>query len=121
MAPFGAGAWAPVSSSRSTPTRGLLFDGELKRELASRKPYAAWVEASVRFGEQGEPLPPPEADLAARHALHGYTREELSLMLRPIAQTGQDPVYSMGDDAPIAPLAGRAARWPRTSGSGSPR
>ena len=29
-------------------------------------------------------------------------------MLRPIAQTGQDPVYSMGDDAPIAPLAGRA-------------
>ncbi len=43
-----------------------------------------------------------------RHALHGYTREELSLMLRPIAQSGQDPVYSMGDDAPIAPLAGRA-------------
>ena len=28
-------------------------------------------------------------------------------MLRPIAQSGQDPVYSMGDDAPIAPLAGR--------------
>ena len=44
-----------------------------------------------------------------RHALHGYTRE-LSLMLRPIAQTGADPVYSMGDDAPIAPLAGRARR-----------
>ena len=29
-------------------------------------------------------------------------------MLRPIAQSGQEPVYSMGDDAPIAPLAGRA-------------
>ena len=29
-------------------------------------------------------------------------------MLRPIAQTGRDPVYSMGDDAPIAPLAGRS-------------
>ena len=89
------------------PRRGLLFDGELKRELASRKPYAAWVDESVRFAEQGEPLPAPEADLGARHVLHGYTREELSLMLRPIAQTGQDPVYSMGDDAPIAPLAGR--------------
>ncbi len=89
------------------PHRGLLFDGELKRELASRKPYAAWVEESVRFADQGEPLPAPEGDLGARHVLHGYTREELSLMLRPIAQTGQDPVYSMGDDAPIAPLAGR--------------
>ena len=89
------------------PHRGLLFDGELKRELASRKPYAAWVEESVRFADQGEPLPAPEGDLGTRHVLHGYTREELSLMLRPIAQTGQDPVYSMGDDAPIAPLAGR--------------
>ena len=29
-------------------------------------------------------------------------------MLRPIAQTGNDPVYSMGDDAALAPLAGRA-------------
>ena len=39
------------------PRRGLLFDVELKRELASRKPYAAWVDESVRFAEQGEPLP----------------------------------------------------------------
>ena len=90
------------------PERGLLFDGELKRDLARRKPYASWVDASVAFLERGVPGPAPESDLVARHALHGYTREELSLMLRPIAQTGRDPVYSMGDDAPIAPLAGRA-------------
>ena len=42
-----------------------------------------------------------------RHVLHGYTREELNGMLRPLAQTGHDPVYSMGDDSAIAPLAGR--------------
>ena len=90
------------------PDRGLLFDGELKRELARRKPYAEWVEASVSFLDAGEPSEAPEGDLGPRHVLHGYTREELSLMLRPIAQTGRDPVYSMGDDAPIAPLAGRA-------------
>ncbi len=90
------------------PDRGLLFDGELKRDLAGRRPYAAWVEASVEHRAAGEPGPVPEADLTPRHALFGYTREELSLMLRPIARTGQDPVYSMGDDAPIAPLAGRA-------------
>ncbi|MFN8222900.1 MAG: glutamate synthase large subunit [Gaiellales bacterium] len=90
------------------PDRGLLFDGELKRELARRKPYGDWVAASVSFHEAGEPGEAPEADLGPRHVLHGYTREELNLMLRPIAQTGRDPVYSMGDDAPIAPLAGRA-------------
>ncbi len=90
------------------PVRGLLLDAELKHELARRAPYGTWVAESVERRQQGEPVPVPEADLSARHALHGYTREELSLMLRPIAQAGQDPVYSMGDDAPIAPLAGRA-------------
>jgi hypothetical protein len=29
------------------PERGVLFDGELKRSLAARRPYAEWVEASV--------------------------------------------------------------------------
>jgi glutamate synthase (ferredoxin) len=99
---------APGQVFSVDPERGVLFDGELTRELAGRRPYARWVSESLRFGEQGAPAPVPAGDLAARHALHGYTREELSLMLRPIAQSGRDPVYSMGDDAPIAPLAGRA-------------
>ncbi len=90
------------------PERGLLFDGELKRMLASRRPYGAWVAESVRRIPVGDLPGAPEGGLAERHALFGYTREELSLMLRPIAQTGHDPVYSMGDDAALAPLAGRA-------------
>ncbi len=90
------------------PRHGLRLDAELTRELAARRPYAAWVSESIGFGDAGGWLAAPEGGLVARHALHGYTREELSLMLRPIAQSGRDPVYSMGDDAPIAPLAGRA-------------
>ncbi len=90
------------------PTAGVLFDGELKRELAARSPYADWVEESAERRDAATPGPAPGGDLTARQVLHGYTREELALMLRPIAQTGQDPVYSMGDDAPLAPLAGRA-------------
>ena len=90
------------------PVHGLLLDGELKRELAARRPYAEWVAASVVRRDTGEPAAAPSGDLVSRHALFGYTREELSVMLRPIVQTGADPVYSMGDDAPLAPLAGRA-------------
>jgi glutamate synthase (ferredoxin) len=88
--------------------RGLRLDAALKRDLARRRPYAEWVAASVDRRDAGVPGPGGGADLTARQALHGYTREELSLMLRPIAQSGHDPVYSMGDDAPLAPLAGRA-------------
>jgi glutamate synthase (ferredoxin) len=88
--------------------RGLRLNAALKRDLARRRPFAEWVAASVDRRDAGLPASATGGDLTARHALHGYTREELSLMLRPIAQTGHDPVYSMGDDAPLAPLAGRA-------------
>ena len=90
------------------PARGLLLGDELRRELARRHPYGRWVASSIVTADAGEPIAPPEGGLDARHVLHGYTREELNTMLRPLAQTGHDPVSSMGDDAAIAPLAGRA-------------
>ena len=37
-----------------------------------------------------------------------YTREELSLVLRPLASHGHEPTSSMGDDTALPPLAGRA-------------
>ena len=66
-------------------------------------------DSIVRVGV-GEPASAGDDSLDARHVLHGYTREELNAMLRPLAQkTGHshDPVSSMGDDTAIAPLAGR--------------
>jgi glutamate synthase (ferredoxin) len=102
------GRLGPGQALTVDPERGLLLDGELKRDLARRRPYGTWVQASIERRDVGEPLPAPTVGLTSRHVLHGYTREELSVMLRPIAQSGQDPVYSMGDDAPIPPLAGRS-------------
>ncbi|HUG63684.1 MAG TPA: glutamate synthase large subunit [Gaiellaceae bacterium] len=90
------------------PVRGLLLGDELRRELARRRPYGQWVRASTITSDAGEPAEPPCDDVDVRHVLHGYTREELNAMLRPLAQTGHEPVSSMGDDASIAPLAGRA-------------
>jgi len=106
--PVRRGRLGPGQQLSVDPERGLLFDGELKQMLSARSPYGEWVAASIRRASAGEPSGPPEGSLAERHVLFGYTREELSLMLRPIAQTGHDPVYSMGDDAALAPLAGRA-------------
>jgi glutamate synthase (ferredoxin) len=90
------------------PERGLLVDAELRRDLARRQPYGEWVRASIERQDAGEPVEPPDGGLEARQVLHGYAREDVAAMLRPLAQTGHDPVYSMGDDSPIAPLAGRA-------------
>ncbi|HEX9823887.1 MAG TPA: glutamate synthase-related protein, partial [Actinomycetota bacterium] len=36
---------------------------------------------------------------------HGYTREDLQMMVRPAATSGKEPTYSMGDDTPLPPLS----------------
>ncbi|HSF61733.1 MAG TPA: glutamate synthase large subunit [Gaiellaceae bacterium] len=90
------------------PKRGLLLDAVLRRDLARRRPYGRWVPESIVRREVGEPVEPPQSSLDARHVLHGYTREELGTMLRPLAQSGHDPVSSMGDDTALPPLAGRS-------------
>jgi glutamate synthase (ferredoxin) len=92
------------------PDRGLLFDSELRRDLARRRPYGAWVEGGIVRVGTGAPVTSPEGSLDARHVLHGYTREELNGMLRPLAQSGHDPVSSMGDDSAIAPSPAATGR-----------
>jgi len=76
------------------------------RRLARRRPYRRWTAAREPVAA-GEPLPPPADDLTHRHVAAGYTREEISLVLRPVAAQGHEPVSSMGDDTALPPLAGR--------------
>jgi len=90
------------------PERGFELDAAIKRRLARSQPYGRWLEDWRREASTGEPAPPPEEDLAARHVLFGYTREELSVIVRPSAAHGHEPTSSMGDDTALPPLAGRA-------------
>ena len=46
----------------------------------------------------------PEAELLLRQTAHGWGVEDLRYVLAPSA-AGQEPVFSMGDDAPIPPLS----------------
>ena len=41
----------------------------------------------------------------AATALFGYTEEELKMIVGPMANTGQEPVGSMGNDAALAVLS----------------
>ena len=87
---------------------GLQEDRTIKRVLAVRRPYGAWAREGLRREGPGEPVEPPEGNLLPRQIANGYTREELSLVLRPLAATGHEPTSSMGDDTALPPLAGRA-------------
>src|SRR6185369_14108441 len=43
---------------------------------------------------------------------HGYTDEDISLVIEPMATTGKEPVGSMGTDTPLAVLSDQAPNLP---------
>jgi glutamate synthase domain-containing protein 2/glutamate synthase domain-containing protein 1/glutamate synthase domain-containing protein 3 len=86
---------------------GLEEDAAVKRRLARRRPYLRWLATGRRPHDRGVPVLPPREELRTRHVLFGYTREEISLVLRPMASQGHEPVSSMGDDTALPPLAAR--------------
>jgi glutamate synthase (ferredoxin) len=91
------------------PTRGPLLDRECKERLAAAGPYARWAADGLRYHDNGEPVQetPVEAHLVRRQATHGYTIEELRMMVKPMASDAKEPVFSMGDDAPLPSLSAR--------------
>ena len=100
--------------------RGVFEENHaIKTSLAARRPYAEWLtqEMSVlapasaaRYGHISTPEVDKEAQAAQLGELQqafGYTAEELSVVLRPMARDGQEPVGSMGDDTPLSIFADR--------------
>ena len=93
----------------------IIEDDELKADLATSEPFAKWLEqAQVRLEDihDIEPelseVPVCETTLLERQQAFGYTQEDISRFLEPMAVAGEDPVGSMGTDTPIAVLSNRA-------------
>ena len=93
----------------------IIEDEEIKRDLAGAAPYAEWLkQTQVKLEELpdllGQSPPPPNdpAVLLDRQQAFGYTQEDLSFFLEPMARAGDDPVGSMGTDTPIAVLSNRS-------------
>ncbi|WP_152433461.1 glutamate synthase large subunit [Erythrobacter sp. THAF29] len=93
----------------------IIEDAELKAELSGAEPYAKWLEqAQVRLEDitNIEPelseVPVSKTTLLERQQAFGYTQEDISRFLEPMAVKGDDPIGSMGTDTPIAVLSNRA-------------
>ena len=89
--------------------RRVLKDVEIKTRLARRQPYRRWVEENKIsiHGFFGAVTPPTTetGSLLRRQKYFGYTREDIKLILDPMAVTGNEPVGSMGADEPLAVLS----------------
>src|SRR5262245_2325731 len=89
----------------------IVDDKELKETLAGARPYAEWIERiRVKLDEvETEKTPPLRSTVALldRQQAFGYTQEDLKFQLAPMAQAGEEPVGSMGNDASLAVLSRR--------------
>ena len=87
----------------------IVSDKEIKKELASRRPYAQWVkENQITIDQLPEPsrMHYPDAEtLLRRQRAFGYSDEDLKMILSPMASKGEEPIGSMGTDTPLACLS----------------
>lgn len=90
----------------------IVGDEEIKEAMAARQPYRRWLDDNlVHLSE----LPAPttllaESDpdtLLTRQQVHGYTIEDLRMLMAPMAINAQEAVGSMGTDTPLAVLSDR--------------
>ena len=107
----------------------LVEDEEVKAALAAEHPYEDWLHAGhpprrparppQPGGSGGRAVPPDGGapggrlpgesteDIITLQRMHGYTEEELRVILAPMARTGAEPIGSMGTDTPVAVLSDR--------------
>lgn len=93
-----------------TQAGSVVDDKEVIEKLALEHPYGQWLEENriyLRDLPQREHIVHTPASVNRRQRVFGYTEEELRLFLAPMAQTGQEPIGSMGTDTTIAAIANR--------------
>ena len=89
----------------------IIDDAELKAQLADAHPYQQWLDRTqihlknlpaAAQGNGGDP-----ATLLDRQQAFGFTQEDIKILLKPMAVTGQEAVGSMGADNPLAVLSNK--------------
>ncbi|MGD0634794.1 MAG: glutamate synthase large subunit [Beijerinckiaceae bacterium] len=89
----------------------IVSDAEIKQQICGLHPYGAWVEKTQIVLEEMTDVPPRTArtdvSLLDRQQAFGYTQEDISILLSPMALTGMEATGSMGTDTPISALSNK--------------
>ena len=89
----------------------IVVDNEIKGKIARQRPYRRWLDENrIELRGLFQPTRRPESHpetLAQLLRAFGYTREDLDMIVAPMARDGQEPVGSMGTDTPLAVLSSK--------------
>ena len=93
----------------------IIEDEELKASLANAQPYEKWLQqAQYKLKDleaietSSEAVRATDETLLNRQQAFGYTQEDVSRFLEPMAVNADDPIGSMGTDTPIAVLSAKS-------------
>ena len=89
----------------------LMEDAEVKTHYARRQPYRRWVkENHIPVTGLFNEIVPSSTDgrnVSGQREHFGWSLEDVELILRPMAETGHEPVGAMGNDAALACMRGK--------------
>lgn len=92
----------------------IVPDDELKRQLTERNPYGNWLkENRIELGDivVKERVPTTLGEQYSQYLkVFGYSKEDLEVLISPMANDGQEPVSSMGNDTPLAVMSDKPQR-----------
>ena len=87
----------------------IVDDEEIKRDFATRQPWRQWLNDNQIRLDALPDAPTASMDgyenLTTEQRAFGYTLEDLRILLAPMADTGAEPIGSMGTDTPLAVLS----------------
>ncbi len=91
-----------------TESGRIIDDEEVKKELATHKPYRQWIDSSRYFlGDFPKANSKTElkATLLDTQQSFGYTQEDIKFILQPMVANGEENSGSMGNDAALPVLS----------------
>jgi glutamate synthase (NADPH/NADH) large chain len=99
----------------------VKFTEEIIKDLAAQRPYAEWLRKHYAKAQGENPLSPSSDkspsrpplikgdaggfDIIRKQIAFGYTSEEIQMLIKEMAETGKELIFSMGDDTPLPPLS----------------
>jgi len=93
----------------------IIPDKEVKAQLSQRNPYGNWLKENRLVMEDIEVKQRVSSSLGDQFNTYskvfGYSKEDMEMIIKPMAVTGAEPTSSMGNDTPMACFSEKPQRF----------
>ncbi|MDO9615711.1 MAG: glutamate synthase central domain-containing protein, partial [Bacteroidota bacterium] len=93
----------------------IIPDKEVKAQLSSRNPYGNWLKENRLVMDDIEVKQRVSSSLGEQFftlsKVFGYSKEDMEMIITPMAVSGVEPTSSMGNDTPLACFSEKPHRF----------